>query len=133
MSDKNVAFVKGLYEAFGRGDFAGIGAACAADVRWEIQGQPRHFPVLGEHSGPDRVVAFLKDTGDHLTFTEFMPDEFHASGDKVFVLGHYKANIKKTGKPFSSRWVHVFTLSGGKVADFIEFTDTASLAEAYRA
>jgi ketosteroid isomerase-like protein len=40
--------------------------------------------------------------------------------------------VKKTGKPIDTDWCHVFTVHGGKVTAFTEFTDTAQAAEAYR-
>jgi len=40
--------------------------------------------------------------------------------------------MKKTGKPVSCEWVHVFTFHDGKVTRWREHTDTAQFAEAYR-
>jgi ketosteroid isomerase-like protein len=63
---------------------------------------------------------------------EFTPQEFFAAEDRVFVLGRYSWNIRKTGRAVSINWVHVFTLRNGKVTKFREFNDTAQFAEAYR-
>ncbi len=64
--------------------------------------------------------------------TEFSPREFYPSGDKVFVLGHYAWKLRKTGRTVESDFIHIFTVKGGKVVQFREFTDTAKFAEAYR-
>jgi hypothetical protein len=127
-----IDFVKELYGAFARADLDAIAAACTPDVHWEVQGQPQHFPALGPRRSPDGVRQFFRTTGETLEFTEFEPEEFHASGDKVFVLGHYRASVRRTGKTFASPWVHVFTVRNGRLAGFREFTDTARLADAYR-
>ena len=54
-----------------------------------------------------------------------------AQGDKVVALGHYRAVTKATGKTFESDFVMVFTLRGGKVAAFQEFTDSAGINAAF--
>jgi uncharacterized protein len=52
--------------------------------------------------------------------------------DKVFVLGHYTWTIRKNGRTADSDFIHIFTVRNGKVVAFLEFTDTAAFAEAYR-
>ena len=65
-------------------------------------------------------------------FSEFSPREFFAAGDRVFVLGHYAATMRKTGRKAACDWLHMFTLRGGKVVAFLEFTDTAEFARAWK-
>jgi len=132
MSNGNIALVQSLYAAFGRGDIATIGAAMAPDVDWEVVGRSSDYPTLGKRKGPQGVQEFFRQVGELQQATEFAPDEFHASGDIVFVTGHYAWTIKKTGRKTSADWIHMFTVKGGKVSKFREFTDTAQFAEAYR-
>ena len=65
-----------------------------------------------------------------MTFEVFEPREFVAQGDKVVVLGYYKARTA-AGRPFASDWVMIFTVANGKVARFQEFTDVAALNAAF--
>jgi ketosteroid isomerase-like protein len=53
MGDKSVEVVKGVYEAFERGDVAAVLAAMADDIEWyEAEGMP-----YGDlHHGPDAVA-----------------------------------------------------------------------------
>lgn len=132
MSDANVALVQGFYDAFGRGEIATIADAMAPDSTWEIVGRVSDFPTLGLRHGSAGVRSFFDDVGQNLAFSDFSPKEFYAVGDKVFVLGHYAATVKKTGKPLASDWIHIFTFRAGKVTAFREFTDTAKAVEAYR-
>ncbi len=132
MSNANVDLVQSLYAAFQRGEIATITNAMAAGSTWEIVGRASDFPTLGPRSGVEGVKSFFAAVGEHLNFLEFSPQEFYAVNDKVFVLGHYAMTVKKTGKPLASDWIHVFTIQGGKVKAFREFTDTAQAAEAYR-
>jgi ketosteroid isomerase-like protein len=128
----NVALVKSLYDAFGKGDIATIVGAAAADVDWETVGRPSDFPTFGPRKGQAAVQDFFGVVGSNLDFSEFTPKEFYPVGDKVFVLGRYAMKLKKTGKAMASDWVHIFTISNGKVTKFREFLDTASAAEAFR-
>jgi ketosteroid isomerase-like protein len=129
MSNDNVALVKGLYEAFGRGEVGTIAGAVTVDASWGIVGRRSDFPTFGTFRGPAGVQEFFGAVGQNLDFTEFSPKEFYSAGDKVFVLGHYPMKIKKTGRPIQSDWIHVFNISGGKVTSFREFTDTAQAVE----
>jgi uncharacterized protein len=127
-----IALVKSLYAAFGKGDIPTIVAAVTADIDWESTGRASDFPTLGPRKGPNGVAEFFSAVGSNLTFSDFSPKEFYAVGDKVFVLGSYAMTVKKTGKPVQSDWVHIFTITNGKVKVFREFLDTARAAEAYR-
>ena len=82
--------------------------------------------------GTAAVQQFFQQVAENQEFSEFLPQEFYAADDKVFVLGRYAMKVKKTGKAMTSDWVHIFTIADGKVKTFHEFLDTARAAEAYR-
>lgn len=132
MSNANVTLIQSLYAAFGRGDIAVIINALKPDVDWQTTGRPADFPTFGPRRSAGEVQRFFALVGDNVAFSEFSPQEFYATDDMVFVLGHYAGTVKKTGRTARSDWIHVFTFAGGKVARFREFLDTASFAEAYR-
>ncbi len=129
----SIPFVQSLYGAFGRGDIDAILASCAPDVAWQDYGRPSDFPSFGPRHGKAGVQAFFGVVGAELEFLDFSPREFHAADDKVFVLGHSKTRVKKTGRLVDTDWVHVFTVQDGKLRTFTEYADTARFAEAYRA
>ena len=131
--EANIAVVQDVYAKFGQGDVPGILALLDPQVRWEYVGRPSDYPVLGPRQGLDGALAFFKAVGENEEITEFTVGEIHASGDKVFVLGHAAYVIKRTGAPAASDWVHVFTFQGGKVTGFKGFIDTAQLAAGYKA
>ncbi len=132
MSNANVAFIQSLYAAFGRGEIATIIAALAPDVDWTITGRREDYPLMGVWKGQAGVQEFFTSIPKYQDFTEFSPREFLADGDRVVVLGHYAATIKTNGAKMASDWCHVFTIRGGKIAAFREFTDTAGFVRAYR-
>ncbi len=48
------------------------------------------------------------------------------------MTGRSKAVVKATGRTLRLEYVHIFTVSGGKVQRFVEYFDTAAAADAYR-
>jgi ketosteroid isomerase-like protein len=132
MSDASVSLVQDMYAAFGRGEIATIVSRCAPDIRWEINGRRSDFPTFGAFHGHSGVQEFFGTVAAHLDFSEFTPQEFYPSGEKVFVLGRYKTAVKKTGREIASNWCHVFTIRSGTVISFQEFTDTAQARDAHQ-
>jgi hypothetical protein len=132
MSNANVSLVQNLYGAFGRGDIATILNATTPDIAWHSGGRPSDYPGFGPRKGRAAVEEFFKFIGENNEFHEFLPQQFYAADDKVFVLGTYTLTLRKTGRKFSSDWCHAFTIRDGKVAAFREFLDTASAAEAWK-
>jgi hypothetical protein len=132
MSGSNVELVQGIYAAFGRGDIAAIIAALDPDIDWETIGPSAGYPVFGPRKGIGAVKEFFQQVAENEEFSEFAPQDFSQSGDKVIVLGRYTMKLKKTGKLVSCSWAHIFTVRNGKVTTFREHTDTAQFVAAYR-
>jgi hypothetical protein len=133
MSQANVSLIQSLYAAFGRGEIATIIAALTPGMEWRLNGSRSDHPLLGTWKGPQGVQAFFNKLAEIQDFSEFSPREFFASGDRVFVLGHYAATMRKNKRKAASDWVHIFTAQGGKISAFLEFTDTAEFARAWNA
>ena len=132
MSNANVTLVQSLYAAFARGDIETIIRAMAPDIKWRVEGRRKDYPTLGDFDGPAQVKGFFASVAQLQDATDFSPRDFFATGDRVFVLGHYAWKLKKTGKTVDAHFAHVFMIKNGKVSTFNEFTDTAQFAEAYR-
>ena len=132
MSQANVEIVKGAYRSFQSNDIDSLMRAMADDIRWTLPGRAEDFPTFGVRQGAEAVRNFFATVAENLEFQDFSPREFYDCGDKVFVLGHYRAKMRPNGRTADSDWVHVFTVRGGKVTDFREFTDTAAILEAWR-
>ena len=132
MSSMNVTATQRIYGDYARGVMETLYAALSPDVEWHAVGRPSDFPVLGRRRGIAAVREFVDIVAKSVEFSVFSPDEFYATGDKVFVLGHYAMTIRKTGRKIASEFAHIFTFRNGKLVQFREFLDTAQLAEAYR-
>src|SRR2546421_100356 len=128
---ENVTLMKAAYAAFDRGDVAGLLEMLAPDVEW-------NWPAVKEipHSGPRRgrheAAAFFETLTAVEEPVEFRRDEFLAHGDRVVVLGTYRARAKSSGGHWESDFVHVWTVREGRIARFDIQYNTAAAVEAYR-
>jgi ketosteroid isomerase-like protein len=102
----NVSVIRRLYQARGNPDV--IRQVLASDVRWEVVDG---FPYGAVYVGLDSV---LRDFFGRLftDFDEFVANgaEFFESGDHVIALGSYAGRARRTGKRFTARFTHVWTL-----------------------
>jgi ketosteroid isomerase-like protein len=127
MGEQSVEVVRGLYEAFGRGDVSAVLGAMAADIEWhEAEG----MPYGGVYHGPDEVAekVFGPQIEDIPDFA-VAPEEFIPSGDTVAVVARYTGTGKATGKALNLQVVHVWDVRDGKIARFRQFADTAKYLE----
>lgn len=127
MAEQSVDVVRGVYDAFGRGDVPGVLGAMADDVEWrEAEG----MPYGGVYHGGEAVVqnVFGPVTRDIPDFA-VTPEEFIASGDAVAVVARYTGTGKATGKQLDLSVVHVWDIRDGKIARFRQFADTAKFLE----
>ena len=125
---KNVETIRGLYEAFGRGDVPSILAALAPDVSWTEAGGS---PYGGTYRGPDAVLqnVFMR-IGTEWDGYSAVAHEIVDGGDTVVALGTYDGTYRTTGKRFQAPFAHVWKLRDGKIASFHQHTDTALIRQA---
>lgn len=131
MSEQNnIQVIQKAYQCFGQGDVAGILSTLTDDVVWHVA-PVANVPYTGTrngHAGAGEFFALMAELEDVLAFE---PREFIAQGDKVVVIGHFAARPKSTGREYETYWVHVFTMRDGKIASFVEYTDTAAIAAGF--
>lgn len=128
----NIAVVQQAYGHFARGDVPALLSLCAPDVVWVSGGSREDFPTFGQREGLEGAASFFRDVAEYDDIKSFEPREFVSGAGKVAVIGHYAITARKTGKPFVSDWVHVYTIGDGKITRFQEFTDTAAFLKAAR-
>lgn len=121
----NQAVVESLYRAFGAGDGATIGGLLGADLVWmEAEGHP--YADRNPYNGPGAVFegVFGRIGAEFESFI-VTPATYLPSGDRVVVLGRYTGTNRATGEALDAQFTHVFTVTGGKVTHFQQYTDTA--------
>jgi uncharacterized protein len=121
--------VRRFYAALGRGDVSAVLALLDTDVEWT---EAERFPYYGgTWHGPqavlDNLLVPLSRDWDGFSVN---PSEHIAAGDRVVSLGTYSGTFKKTGRSFSARFAHVWTVRDDKLAKFDMHTDTAKVLEA---
>ena len=122
----NVRLMKGLYEAFGRGDVPDVIGAMSPGIRWhQAEGNP-YNPSGQPWVGPDAVMnnLFMRLGSEWDAFTVH-PRAFHGAGDSVIVEGRYTGAFKPTGKSMDTQFCHVWDIKDGKVTRFQQYMDTA--------
>lgn len=130
---ENVRLVRAAYDAFQRGDIAGVLANFTEDAEWETPGSSDAIPHAGRKRGHAEITEFFTTLAASEEITHFEPREFVAQGDKVVVIGNYKGTVRATGRGYDIDWLQVFTARDGKLTSFREYLDTAALADAHRA
>ena len=92
MGEQSVDVVKAAYEAFGRGDVAGVLGAMADDIEWhEAEGGPYGGVYHGGEAVAQNVFGpIIQDVADFAVTAE----EFIASGDAVAVVVRYTGTGK---------------------------------------
>jgi uncharacterized protein len=127
----SAAMVRGLYEAFGKGDVPTVLGAMDPKVEWNEAEHVTFWP--GEaFIGPEAVVQ-----GVFARIPETFGDTFRIEigrivdcGSTVVMEGRYRAVAQATGKELDAQVVHVWDLTAdGKLAKFQQYTDTWQFAE----
>lgn len=121
----NQAVVEGLYRAFGAGDGATIAALLDPGLVW-IEAESGPYADRNPYNGPGAVFEglFARIGAEYEGFV-VTPVTFIASGDRVVALGRYTGTNRATGEALDAQFAHVFTVSGGRITRFQQYTDTA--------
>ena len=128
----NTALIQRMYDAFSRGDIQTILDSLAPNVEWITEG-PSTIPYAETYKGAANVGEFFEVLAATQEKHNLVTHEFIAQGNKVATSGRYAATVKATGKSFDTAIAHVFTIENGKVTRFLDFFDTAAVADAYQA
>ena len=127
----NVQIVRALYDAFARRDIPAMIALLSPDVEW---GEPPHpfNPAGGVRHGHAGFLEWVEIGRQSEDILLLEPRKMLIDEDSVAVVGFMRCRALSTGKEYESDFVHLVTLSGGKVIRFQEFFDTYAAGEAFR-
>lgn len=112
--------VRGLFEAFGRGDVDGILEFVHPETRWWYVGanpDPRRGVIEG-HAG---VRRFFEGILKRLDMRSYEPREWFVQGDTVVIFGSESGVVRKSGKPFHNDWVQKYVVEDGRITAMEEF------------
>jgi ketosteroid isomerase-like protein len=124
----NVDTVRGIYDAFGKGDVPAVLAAMDEKIEWQ---EPASLP-FDDQIGPQAVAENV--FGPVISRIEgFVVDtrEIVDGGDIVCGIGVYRGKGTDNGIPLEADFVHVWRFGAdGKVTGFRTYTDTHLWREA---
>lgn len=125
-----IEVVRGVYDAFARGDIAGFFALLAPDIVWhEAAGHPYGGVYVGHEAIMQNVLARIGADWDGFSAPA---EEFIAQDDTVVTLGSYRGTCKATGKSLVAPFAIVWKVREGKVRALHQHTDTALFQAAVR-
>ena len=121
----NLALVRGLYEAFAKGDVPSVLGAMDPGIEWrEAEGIPYADgnPYIGPEAVLRGIFARLASEWDGLTVS---PGEFLEADHSIVAMGTYAGVYRATGKSLRAQFAHVWWIRNGKIVRFQQYTDTA--------
>lgn len=116
--------IKGIYDAFGKGDVPAVLGALDPQVQWN-EAEGHRYAEGNPYVGPQAVAegVFQRIMSDLDNFTA-VPACFIEGDDTVVAEGRYRGTMKATGTPVDAQFAHVWQLRDGKVVRFQQYTDT---------
>lgn len=126
----NVDLVRGIYQAFAKGDVPAVLGALDPQVDWN---ESERFPYGGKFIGTQDVLnrVFVPLATEWEGY-KAEPEQFLDAGDAVVALGWYSGKYRRTGRSFRAKFAHVFWIKSGKVQRYQQYTDTALVLEAMK-
>jgi len=122
--EDNKQVIRDFFEALCGGDMDGALALCHDDVVWTIIGDTPVSKTFHGHKGVaedlmGEVARVVKEEdGLRVDIIEMI-----AEGDKV--VARAQGTITGNHGPYNNTYCHVFTVRDGKIADDVEYLDTA--------
>jgi len=96
-------------------------------LEWQVL---EHWPAGGHYRTPEKVLSeFFPKLLAHFEWYQAVPRQYYSSGNTVLVSGVYKGVGKRTGKSFSTAFVHIWTLEDNCLVRFRQVADTAAVQE----
>jgi uncharacterized protein len=133
-AEQNIATVKAIYDAFGRGDVEAILEQCTDDVDWATDSALEVAPWHGAKHGKAEVPSFFAAIAETGPVNEFTPLSFTSNDDgDVMVFIRYAFTVTATGKDVAMNLHHYWRFRDAKVAYVRASEDTALVAAALSA
>jgi ketosteroid isomerase-like protein len=128
MAQQNVEIARGVHEAFNSRDVPALLGLLDPEVEW--------IPILAVlegrvYRGHAGVRRWIKDLDTDWDYFETCPEEFRDLGERVLVLGHWRARGRASGVQLENQpgsWL--LDLKGGKVTRQETYTDRTEALEA---
>jgi ketosteroid isomerase-like protein len=125
MPHANETLLRSAYAAFARGDMPAFLALCTADISFHVPGHG----LLGGHHTRDQFLAALGPAMEAVrgSFREEVVRVTAGDSDGAVVAAQ---QVERDGQVHRWNAVHWWRISGGKLAEFFEYTDDQTAFDA---
>jgi len=131
MSEQNVKTVRGLYDAFNRGDFVTLEKGFSSNLLWN-EAENSLYSAGNPYRSFDAVREGVF-TPTNRDFDQFRCDveQLLDAGEFVIGTGRYRGKYRNTGKTVATQFCHIMHFDlGGKIDRLQEYADTLDEAQA---
>jgi uncharacterized protein len=130
MSERNVAIVRGLIDAWSSGDLERFLGTLDENVEWRFADNfvyGKVNPLIGRDALRTGSLARLRTDWEGF---DAVISELLDAGDQVVVLGHYVGTFKATRRTLRAQFTHVYTLKDERIVRWRQCVDTKAFDEA---
>jgi ketosteroid isomerase-like protein len=120
------AQITALYDAYRAGDMPTVMAGLAEDIDWHSVGEAP-LPWCGSWRGHDGVTDYFAALAGICRITAYDIERILADGAWATVLATIRVRYHADGSECGYTKVDVLRLDGGRVAEFREYYDTATI------
>ena len=112
--------IRGVYDAFGKGDIPALLAALDDNIAWRV---PENLPHGGDFNGRDAVGQFFQGVGENWDGLQVDVDDIVSGGERVLALTRVQGRLRSTGEETGYKAVHAWTVQDGTPVAFDEYVD----------
>ncbi len=124
----SIALVNELYAHHALGDVDSAVADCVEDFHFLLVASPELTPYSGSFRGRVAFRDQLRKMHDLFIYRSFSPVDFIADGDRVASRSEIRLTRRTTGQEFMIPAADFWTIRDGRIAELIEYCDTALIA-----
>ncbi|MBB4376542.1 Ketosteroid isomerase-related protein [Bradyrhizobium sp. Rc3b] len=125
--EEMLALIRTAYAARGEGDVEGLVTAFHPEGHFTLMGDKGALELTGRMEGhPTLRGAFTQFTANFGFESREILTEL-VDGDRVAVHSRVVVRYNPSGKTFSTEILDLFRFQDGKIAELIEFADTAQI------
>lgn len=130
MSQQNVTVVRDFFRLFSEGKLDAIKERLITDdFEWIYHG-PRSLPWAGVYRGAEGFDRFFETVHGLIEVQELDAYEYLDAGSSVVVLGVSRTRVLANEANYEANWMNVFRMRDGRIAQYLDLYDTASVVEA---
>lgn len=125
IDDEVVERSREMYRQIADGDLAFFDLI-DPEIEWHVSDT---MPGGGELHGLDELIPHIQAVGELWESPRAEPEEFLPAGDRLVVLGTWRARVKATGAPVEAPFAHVGEFRDGKLVRLRNYIDSGRVLQ----